>query len=91
MCFQELTRLTNLRSDWWVGCTNSRASYHIIICFLILSNICSLPSQSNSEQVCQLHLELEENLSYSFVQHEAEEEEEREKAENKRWFVWKRN
>lgn len=37
--------------------------------------------------MCQLHLELEENTSFSFVQHEVEEEEEREKAENIRWYV----
>lgn len=43
--------------------------------------------ESNSENVCQLHLELEENLSFSFVQHEVEEEEEREKAENIRCEV----
>lgn len=39
--------------------------------------------------MCQLHLELEENLNFSFVQHEVEEEEEREKAENIRWYVVK--
>lgn len=44
-------------------------------------------SETNSANVCQLHLELEENLSFSFVQHEVEEEEEREKAENIRWYV----
>lgn len=44
-------------------------------------------SESNSANVCQLHLELEQNLSFSFVQHEVEEEEEREKAENIRWYV----
>lgn len=67
----------------------SQCQHHRLFSWLSLPLAYPPFSESNSENVGQLHLELEENLSFSFVQHEVEEEEEREKAENIRWFVGK--
>lgn len=85
VCVQEKTRLTKLRRDWWVIQTKEYyvASTSVSDC-LISRFLCS---QYTSQQVSKLHLELEEDQSFSFLQQAAEEEEQTEKAENIRRFI----
>lgn len=88
VCVQEKTRLTKLRRDWWVVQTNGQKNItrHRLL-FLIKFVTHSLCSQYTSQQVSKLHLELEEDQSFSFLQQAAEEEEQTEKAENIRRFI----